>query len=143
MMDNWFKAKGKVQYTPWRPGATKRAHKPWVTVNVPNSIAEYYRAQIVRNLINPFNQDPIPHRIHPPKWGAHITVLDGRFDIPQTHKHAWEKHQNAIVEFEYSNEVEQVWKFFVLPVRSAFLESIRAELGLPPRPLHITVGRIE
>ena len=154
MSTEFFTAKGRIQYVfasgdptqaekGLRQGAKKRSGEPWILVEVPNGIAQYYRAQVITNVINPFRQEPIPHRIHPPKWGAHITVLDGRVSQQRLNMDVWEKHQNEIVEFEYSHHVHQVWKFFTLPVRSEQLESIRRELGLPPKPLHITVGRIE
>ncbi len=146
-METLFKSRGKIEYMMGREGGTKRAGQPWVIVHVPNSIAEYYRAQIVRHLINPFNQEPYPNnpqpdKIHPPKWGAHITVLDGRYDIPEARQKFWKKYDKQTVEFEYSPRVQQIWKFFVLPVKCDLLEQIRTELGLQPKPLHITVGRI-
>ena len=154
MSTDFFTAKGRVQYVfasgdptqadkGLRQGAKKRAGEPWILVEVPNGIAQYYRAQVITNLINPFRQEPIPHRIHPPKWGAHITVLDGRFGRNQMNMDLWEKYQNEIVEFQYSHCVQQHWKFFTLPVHSEQLDLIRKELGLPPKALHITVGRIE
>lgn len=153
-MEKTFKARGKIQYMlKGRDGSTKRANQPWVIVKVPESIAFYYRAQIQRNLINPFQQEPVPNqdgdleivpdRIHPPKWGAHITVLDGRFSVPTNKMQNWGKHDGETVDFEYSPIVHQVWKFFVLPVKSPKLDTIREELGLDPHPLHITVGRLE
>lgn len=148
-METLFKSRGKIEYMMGREGGVKRAGQPWVIVHVPNSIAEYYRAQIIRHLINPFNQDPnlgvnpVPDRIHPPKWGAHITVLDGRYDIPKDRMQFWNKHNRETVEFEYSPRIMQIWKFFVLPVTCPLLDDIRKELGLKPHPLHITVGRIE
>lgn len=148
-METLFKSRGKIEYVMGREGGIKRAGQPWILVKVPNSIAEYYRHQIINTLVNPFRMDPNlgldrePDRIHPPKWGAHITVLDGRYDIPKERQQFWKKHEGETVEFEYSPYVQQVWKFFVLPVTCPMLDNIRAELGLPKKPLHITVGRIE
>lgn len=142
-MEQWIKTSGKIRYNPWRKGATKRATKPWVVVDADWGLCEFYRYMIMRDLINPFRQDPIPHRIHPPKWGCHVTVLDGRHDIPQSNMHLWNKFEGQDIEFEYSPMIEQHWKFFVLPVRSQRLMEIRRDLGLPKKPLHITVGRIE
>lgn len=138
----WFKAKGKLVYGA-NPALEKRADKPWARVETPSGISDYYRHMLVRSVINPFRQEGVDMtKVHPPMIGAHITVINGRHTIPPSNTF-WKKYDGKIIEYEYSIELEQVWKFFVLPVRCEFLERVREELGLPPHPFHITVGRME
>ena len=79
-----------------------------------------------------------------PLFGAHITVLDGRVPVKNEHMHLWKKYQGKVIEFKYSPDIQQNWKFFHLTVQCEMLRNIRAELGLNPNyNFHITVGRIE
>lgn len=138
----WFKAKGKIIYDPKRVGGRKRVDMPWVIVEVPESISYYYRNVVDRYVINPFRQTPTPTHLAPPMWGTHISVLDGRHQVPNMN--VWNKYNNQVIEFEYSNDIEQHWKFFVLPVRSEFLVNLIDELGVKhQKRLHITIGRID
>ena len=134
---NWVKVPGKIIYDPSRPGIKKmqRATPWWVIVDLDDGITHYYRWWLkkMKGVI-----------IHPPAWGVHMTVLDGRKAVPKDFMGEWKKHQGKIIEIEYCVEFEQHWKFFVLPARCQFLEDLRKGLGfIQPHPFHITFGRLD
>lgn len=136
--NTWIKAKGKLVYSPVREVLRKkRSHNDFILVAEMNGeIAKYYSWWIRKSLhLN----------VRIPAWKPHITILDGRNPVPDDNLHQWEKHAGIVIDFEYSVEVEQVWKFFVLPVRSLQLDAIRSELGFMPNAhgFHLTVGRLD
>jgi hypothetical protein len=172
MVDNVLKARGLIVYEPRRlierengnvVVGHKRTNIPWwVVVKTSESITNYYRTLIERD-INPLgienlgrNYEKYNHlvfKLQAPLWGSHITVCSGREEVKTEYQHNWKKYEGKVIEFEYSPEVYRNWNFFCIPVRSTFLEDLRDELGLPkiitrekhPVPgfnFHLTVGRI-
>lgn len=139
-MEQMIKATGRLRYST-RSGANKRANPWWLVVDTHKSITDFYRHQVERNLLNPLRLEK-GLRLQAPMWGAHVTVLDGRKEVAPDYRDRWGIHEGEKIEFEYSPNVQQIWKFWVLPVRSKRLEEIRAELGLAPTyRFHLTVGR--
>lgn len=140
---NWLTAKGKIVYDPKRGGAHKRANGDWVVCETSNSIVNYYRWWIEREILNPpWAVDGIV--LNTSRWGAHITILDGRIPVKKEIKNQlWKKYQNQIIEFEYSPEmIKNIYYFWVMPVRCDLFSKIRQELGLNPNyHFHLTIGR--
>jgi hypothetical protein len=135
-MEQWIRIKGRLIYEPRREGIKKvqRDTPWWVIVQLPHDdLSNFYRRWL-KNFYGIVS--------HPPVWGTHVTVLDGRVPVKPEFMGAWKKHHGETVEFEYSPYVEQHWKFFTLPVRSEFLHGVRKELGFDvEKSLHITFGR--
>lgn len=134
---SWVTVPGKIIYDPPRPGIKKvqRATPWWVIVDLDDGITHYYRWWLKR-MKGIF--------VHPPAWGVHLTVLDGRRKVQPEFMGEWKKHHGKVIEIEYSVAFEQHWKFFVLPVRSEFLTDLRHGLGFTDKhPLHITFGRLD
>jgi hypothetical protein len=133
----WLRGSGKLVYNPHRPDLrkTRQADDWWLVVNTDNGIGEYYRWWIKKmkgiELLRP-------------AWRTHVSILNGREPVQPEYLHLWKKYQNKPIHFEYSVDIEQHWKFFVLPVRCEELVNIRGELGLSTKksPLHITIGRL-
>lgn len=157
-----LKARGQIVYEPTRAlegskgnvvNGRKRTDVPWwIVVNCSDTISAYYRTLIEKNILNPLGLDK-GIKLAPPMWGSHITVLDGRNEVPFNKREFWKKYDGEVIDFEYSPEVYQVWKFWNIPVRSRFLDNIREELGfsainprdkvvIPGFNYHITVGRM-
>lgn len=136
-MTTWIKGTCKLVYSPARPGLKKkRAANDFIIVaEMPGDIAKYYSYWIKKKLYL---------NLQLPAWRPHITVLDGRKPVDDSKLHLWEKHAGKTVDFEYSIDVEQHWKFWVLPVRSEKLTEIRTELGFAPNAhnFHLTIGRM-
>jgi hypothetical protein len=129
---NWAASTAKVFYDPVRPGIRKVRPGSLVVANVDPGIAEYYRWWVKK-------QHGL--QLQNTAWYPHITVVDGKVNSGRGSE--WKKYQSAVIDFEYSAELEQHWKFWVLPVRSRQLEMIRHGLGLnPDYNFHITVGRM-
>lgn len=131
----WIKGGGRLVYNPDRPDLrkTRKADDWWLVVNTDNGIADYYRWWIKKAKGIDLQR---------PAWRTHVSILSGREPVTSEYKHLWKKYENQWIDFEYSVEIEQHWKFFVLPVRCEKLDVIRSELGLSHYPLHITVGRL-
>lgn len=130
----WHESTAKVLYDPYRPGLKKIRPGTLVVANVDPGIAEYYRWWVKKRF---------GLHLHNTAFIPHITIVDGKVKNDNKHQ-LWKKHQNEIIDFEYSVEFEQHWKFWTLPVRSPQLEAIRRELGLNPNyNFHITFGRME
>lgn len=136
-MTEWIKGTAKLVYAPARPGLKKvrAANDYFLVAEVSGDIAKYYSYWIKKTLYV---------SLQPPAWRQHITVLNGRHEVPADRRHLWKKHHNETIHFEYSVDVQQHWKFWVLPVRSNRLETIREEFGLASnhKQFHLTVGRM-
>jgi hypothetical protein len=132
----WIKGAGKLVYNPHRPDLrkTRKADDWWLVVNTDNGISDYYRAW--------FKKDTGVDLLKP-AWRTHVSVLNGKEPVRPEYQHLWKKYENEWINFEYGVDVEQHWKFFVLPVKCDRLDEIRAELGLKSIPLHITIGRLD
>lgn len=133
----WVKYKGVVVYNPPRPDLRKIRHgQDWfLFVEADFGLAAFYRWLVFRRF---------GLRLQPTAWKPHVTVLDGRKKVEPHFQKFWKKYEKQKVEFEYSVEVEQHWKFWVLPVRSEQLLDMREELGFSRNyPLHLTFGRME
>lgn len=135
----WVKANGRVIYDPEREDLRKESRKtPWwlivqLTGRDLEDFSAYYRWHLRCRGIGLLQQ---------PAWKPHVTVLDGRKAIDEKYHHLWKKYDGLIVSFEYGVEVEKIWKFWVLPARSDFFDTIRKELGFTEaHPYHITIGR--
>ena len=132
----WVRGAGKLVYNPDRPELrkTRKADDWWLVVNTDNGISDYYRWWV----------EKAKHiTLQRPAWRTHVSVLNGKEPVKPEYQHLWKKYEGKWIEFEYSVEIEQHWKFFVVPVRCPALEQIRKELGLTGTPLHITIGRLE
>jgi len=139
-MSNWIQASGILQHSPPRPGGKKRINNYWLIVKMPRGIVEYYHHWIQKKIGPPW--DPNAVKLQLPMWGGHITVLDGRIPLNANQEKILESLDGNRVNFEYSPDIQQHWKFFYLPVKSQQLDNIRKTLGLTkPHPYHITVAR--
>jgi len=130
----WVPTSAKILYDPHRPGIRKVRPGSLVVANVDPGIAEYYRWWVKKR-----------HGLflHNTAWIPHVTILDGKKQA-KLDMSAWKRHHNVMIDIEYSVELEQHWKFWVLPVRSNSLMMLRKELGLTPAyNFHITFGRME
>lgn len=136
-MTTWLKAKGKLIYSPARPGLKKQraANDFFVILETPGDVAKYYSHWVKKSLYLDLQL---------PAWRPHVTVLDGRKAIAEDKLPLWKKYAGEIIKYEYSVDIEQHWKFWVLPVRSPRLAEIRSELGLPQNNhgFHLTIGRM-
>ena len=131
-----------INYEPTKENAKKRNNPWWIIADVDYNISNYYSWWVQRMILNPpWATNGI--KLHPPMWGTHITVLDGRNEVQPEYHHLWKKYHGKIINFNYSPDVQQIHKFWVIPVKCKFLMNIRKELGIDdPYPLHITIGRI-
>ena len=102
-------------------------------MDVPEDIPRYYR-WFVRREVFP--------AVFKSKFGAHITVIEGKSEEPLI-KEPWGRHAGEEIEFWYT-EVGRNRLYVWLEVESPRLVEIRAELGLPPRNVgfHLTVARL-
>ena len=105
-------------------------------MKVDDEICEYYRRLV--NIRNP------SLKLNPPRDGAHITVIAGKYERPDaSHAHLWGKFEGNIVEFSYHREILSDGRYFWLTVECPRIEEIRQELGLIPKipiPWHLTIG---
>ncbi len=123
-------------YDPPRPGMKRVRPGSFLIAEVDNGIASYYRWWV-----NKRYGLALQHTA----WKPHITIVDGKRPLTDAQMKLWKKYQHLVIDFEYSVEMEQQWKFWVLPVRSQKLSEIRAEFGFDthkPYPFHITFGRM-
>lgn len=141
----WIKATGKLVYDPERiwyknhkPVSFKKESKArTLMIELPRSTLDLYYQWF---LVKKYGQAMVMQR---PMWGLHVTIVSGNEHrlIPNEYRDLWGKH-TGMVDFEYSNEIENHWKFWVLPVRGNALDEYRRELGLRPTgSYHITVAR--
>lgn len=132
-----IKGSGQLIYNPERPGIRKSRQNDefFLVVNVDPEIVAYYRWWVYRRFML---------QLQHTAWHPHVTVLDGRRYVTPEKQKLWEKYAGEIIHFEYSPAIEQHWKFWTLPVRSARLQEIKRELGFndPESKLHITCGRM-
>lgn len=107
-------------------------------MKVDDEICEYYRRLV--NIQSP------SLKLNPPRDGAHITVIAGKYERPDaSHEHLWGKFEGNIVEFSYQREILSDGRYFWLTVECPRIEEIRQELGLSPKipiPWHLTIGNI-
>lgn len=131
--NQWVKMQGVLRYDPDKVPLNKRYERQLV-VNLRNrDFCRLYQWFIERRYWV---------KLQPSFLVPHVNVLRRQESSFKPSEGVWRLHEGKIVEFEYSPEVEKHWKFYVLPVRSARLNEIRAELGLGPRTgMHITVAR--
>ena len=106
----------------------------WLIARCDDEIVSYYRWWIQR----------VHHiKIHPPLFGAHISVLRG--EEPKQNKDRWGAHQDQTVTISYGHELTHIQGYWFLPAQCAALEEIRLEFALSPQPdfgFHLTIGRL-
>ena len=125
-----FKSSGKLIYDPY---ARIKQAPYWLILKTDEELVRYYKSMLMQKYDLNFEKTV---------WGSHISVIRG--SVPK-HPNQWKKHQNEVIDFEYTNRIYRVHSFFCIDAYSKRLEEIRQELGLPPTPkagFHITVGRI-
>ena len=135
----WVKTSGRILYEPVRDDLRKesRATPWWVIAQLTGRNLEdfsaYYRWILRMRGIGMIQQ---------PAWKPHVTILDGTVPVKNEYLHAWKKYDGQIVDFVYGVDMYKTWKFWVLPVKCEFFDTIRKELGFfKPYPYHITIGR--
>lgn len=133
----------------------KRTDSPWVLIlQVNDDIATYYRWWVDHEVLHPVFSRMNDVVVQHPLWGAHITILSGREDVPESNRHHWGKYDGQAVNIDYAPYPYQTWRFWSIPVRSKQLDHIKEELGfstreereyevLPGFNYHITIGRVE
>jgi hypothetical protein len=132
---NWCKSTAKIYYNPPRPGLRKIRQNALLVANVDNGIAEYYRWWVFRRF---------GLRLNHPAWIPHITLFDGRMKADLNFILNLKKYHNTNITFEYSVNIEQHWKFWVLPVRGEQLDIICNDLKISKKNnFHITIGRMD
>lgn len=94
-------------------------HSYWLTLEVDQGIADFYRALIPKYMY-PQQQ----------KYPAHITIIRPERELPKN-LGFWGKYHKQSVEFYYDPEIIVGQKFFWLNAFSTRLEEVRGELGLP------------
>lgn len=130
----WIPLKAKIKYDPPREGLRKTRPGSLVVAEVDHGLAAYYRWWVKKRF-----GLALQHTAFTP----HVTIIHGKYDHGCEKKEAWKKYEGQIIDLEYSVDIEQHWKFWVLPVRSNDIAFIRQELGLDFHPhLHITIGRM-
>jgi hypothetical protein len=130
----WLPTKAKVLYDPIRPGIRKNRPGSLIVANVDPGIAEYYRWWVKKRFgLWLQNTAFIPH----------VTILDGKNANTPIDMKQWKKFEGQTIDIEYSVDLQQHWKFWVLPVRGNDLQFIRQSIGLAPTyKYHITFGRM-
>lgn len=107
----------------------------WIYLKVSSSIAFYYRKVIERIYWT---------KLSPPLFGAHITVVAGKYEDLRRHKN-WGAFSGQRIDFHYSNDfcVNNAG-YWWLPIKEIDgLKKVRRSLGLdalPKFPYHLTVG---
>lgn len=132
-IDGWIKASGKLLYDPPRPGLKKK-HKARSVIIQPkfDDIDLYYQW---------FLKKRYGLRLQRPVWRPHVTIVKGNEKIKN--ELSWKKHDQVIIEYEYSPAIEKNFQFWTLPVRCDQMKELRRDLGLKPDfPFHITIGRL-
>ena len=133
-----IKSTGKLIYDPIRPGVRKTGES--LILQPAWDDTDLLYAWFIKRRYGLKLQRPV--------WYIHITVVSIK-ENPR--KEAWKKYDGEYIDFEYSPEVYQVWKFWSLPVVCSRLEAIRIELGLSSKPrassgvpsdFHMTIGRM-
>lgn len=118
-----YRTKGRLFYYPsW-----------WLVVYAYDEIIDYYR-----------KLEPAL-KLQPPRHGAHITVVSGKYEEPPN-KEAWNKYHLESIEFEYEAGAKDNGEYFWLTVHCERFEEIRKELGLNPTipvPWHLTIGNLK
>lgn len=106
-----------------------------VIVLVDREISNYYKKLLPKWYI-----------IKPQKYKAHISVVRSEKQI--TNLSNWNKYNDEIIEFSYSNEI--IWdnRYYWLQVECERLKEIRVSLGLSPtvpwtNKFHITIGNLK
>lgn len=132
----WYPAKGKVVYKP----------DSWIILEVNPSIVTYYNYWSRK-----LSGKVLSTSFHKP----HVTLCNGNFDWKKNHPN-WNKFNNQIINFEYSNLIEFERQidgktgnenlYFWVAVKCEKLKEIRLSLGLseyPKWPYHLTVGHCD
>jgi len=84
-------------------------------------------------------------KLQPPAWKEHITIIRNE-EPPEANKGLWEKYTGKRIEFAYSSHPETDGLFVWLRVECSLFETLREELGLPPKPtipVHMTIGNLK
>jgi len=106
----------------------------WLIAKVEGDICKYYRT-----LVKFYNRSL---KLNPPKHGAHITIIAGKYEKP-SNENLWNKYQGDRIEFEYDPFITIDREYFWVEVKCKRIEDIREELGLPRtiiHPWHLTIG---
>ena len=121
-----FRSKAKLAYYPsW-----------WLIAYADDELCKYYRSLI--------NREHRSIKLNPPRHGAHITIIAGKYEEP-ANKEPWGRYQDEVIEFQYEPEVKTNGEYFWLTVSCPRFEQIRTELELNPTipiPWHLTVGNL-
>lgn len=133
MDEDLIQLRGKLIYDPKRPGVRKTGHgKVLILQPYFDDIDLLYQWFIKRRF---------GLTLQRPVWKPHITVVSIKDRVKNEAE--WLKRAGTTINFQYSPNVEQHWKFWVLPIVCEELNSIRAELGLNPiNNYHMTIGRM-
>lgn len=133
----WIKTTGKIIYQPGHTSFLRKKrsvdeHHTIVTAS--KGLSDYYRWWIDREF----------HLwIQPPMLNVHVSVFNGKESLGPEANRILTQLNNTVVEYEYSVDVQQHWKFWVLPVRSEALKNIREQCGVKrDYHFHITIGRM-
>lgn len=135
--NEWIASRGRLIYRPQQSFSLRKkrqvdTHHTIVTADA--GLSEYYRWWIEKRF----------HLwIQPPMLNLHVSIFNGKEVIPESAAEVLSGLHDSFVEYEYSVNVQQHWKFWVLPVRSKQLEQIRNLCGVAPNyHFHITIGRM-
>lgn len=135
--NQWIKATGKLVYQPSTRFSLRKKRnidETHTIVPVDNNLAAYARWWVDRE-IHLFLQ--------PPMLGAHVSVFNGKETLNENAAQFLQETNGTTITYEYSLNVQQHWKFWVLPVRSNDLMYIRDKCGVNKNyHFHITIGRM-
>ena len=117
-------------------GTLRYGDSNWLVVDVDSELARYYRSFIPKNCL--FN---VP--LHSP----HITVVNGRFEVP-VKSDKWKLYEGETIEFDYNTQIYVDELYMWLHVDCKRLEEIRTELGLTEcfdndKGFHITIANMK
>lgn len=119
-------------------GILKYSNSGWLIIETSNSIVNYYKWWVEKLKWI---------KASTPYYGAHITVIAGKYTPGITQHYNWGKYHGQKITFKYSNEItfekQQDGIYFWLPIECEQASRIRQELDLSPLPkfpFHLTVA---
>lgn len=105
----------------------------WITLWCNESIIKYYNYWIQRALHVKLNK---------PLYGAHITVIAGKYEDMREHD-CWKKYDGEEIKYYYDHDVKCDNGYYWLHIECPRLTEIRNEFGLSDLPkyyFHLTIG---
>lgn len=137
MNNQWIKTSGKLIVRPSSKFSLRKKRnidEAHTIVQADRGLAEYTRWWVDKQL----------HLwLQPPMLQVHVSVFNGKETLSEEAKKHLETLNGSLIEYEYSVDVQQHWKFWVLPVRSEMLNNIRGQCNVPKNyHFHITIGRM-